>query len=332
MKAIVCEMCGSHDLIKKDDVYVCQNCDTKYSTEEAKKLMIEVKTDESEKMQKFLQLARQARVEGNSPKASEYYNKVLSINPNDWEASFYSVYFDGASCKIGEIGISSNRIKNRTISVLKEVKNNTDINDYHKCYKEIGDAVVNVGQAFYQSATNHLINYANETNSINEAKSWLTSNLDMMISTADTILEVFGDKEYALSIYKNAFNCSMRADLNLFKQLTDKIKSLDANFDVKSAINNQSSSKKGCYVATAVYGSYDCPQVWTLRRYRDNKLAKSWYGRTFIHVYYAISPTLVKWFGKTKLFNRLWKGQLDKMVDRLQKEGYSDCPYEDINW
>lgn len=50
MKAIVCEMCGSHDLIKKDDVFVCQNCDTKYSTEEAKKLMIEVKTDESEKM------------------------------------------------------------------------------------------------------------------------------------------------------------------------------------------------------------------------------------------------------------------------------------------
>ena len=31
----------------------------------------------------------------------------------------------------------------------------------------------------------------------------------------------------------------------------------------------------GCYVATAVYGSYDCPEVWTLRRYRDLYLAKS---------------------------------------------------------
>ena len=29
----------------------------------------------------------------------------------------------------------------------------------------------------------------------------------------------------------------------------------------------------GCYVATAVYGSYDCPEVWTLRRYRDYTLA-----------------------------------------------------------
>ena len=31
----------------------------------------------------------------------------------------------------------------------------------------------------------------------------------------------------------------------------------------------------GCYVATCVYGSYDCPQVWTLRRFRDNTLAET---------------------------------------------------------
>ena len=54
-----------------------------------------------------------------------------------------------------------------------------------------------------------------------------------------------------------------------------------------------------CYVATAVYGSYDCPEVWILRRYRDYTLAETWYGRAFIHTYYAISPTLVKWFGHT---------------------------------
>lgn len=37
-----------------------------------------------------------------------------------------------------------------------------------------------------------------------------------------------------------------------------------------------------CYVATAVYGSYDCPEVWTLRRFRDFALDETWYGR-FIH-------------------------------------------------
>ena len=58
--------------------------------------------------------------------------------------------------------------------------------------------------------------------------------------------------------------------------------------------NNQRNQENGCYVATAVYGSYDCPEVWVLRRYRDFTLAHSWYGRAFIRAYYAISPKLVK--------------------------------------
>lgn len=88
----------------------------------------------------------------------------------------------------------------------------------------------------------------------------------------------------------------------------------------------------GCYVATAVYGSYDCPQVWTLRRYRDNKLGKTWYGRTFIRTYYAISPTLVKWFGNTNWFKKMWRGKLDRMVAKLRKEGFESTPYDDIIW
>ena len=40
--------------------------------------------------------------------------------------------------------------------------------------------------------------------------------------------------------------------------------------------------KSGCYVATCVYGSYDCPEVWVLRRYRDYVLEESILGRAFI--------------------------------------------------
>ena len=88
----------------------------------------------------------------------------------------------------------------------------------------------------------------------------------------------------------------------------------------------------GCYVATCVYGSYDCPQVWTLRRYRDNTLARTWYGRAFVSVYYAVSPTLVKWFGHTEWFKRMWQSKLDRMVGKLQANGVESTPYEDRNW
>lgn len=85
----------------------------------------------------------------------------------------------------------------------------------------------------------------------------------------------------------------------------------------------------GCYVATAVYGSYDCPPVWTLRRYRDDILAKTWYGRAFIRTYYAISPILVKRFGRSRWFIAFWKAKLDKMVAKLQAKGFASTPYED---
>lgn len=88
----------------------------------------------------------------------------------------------------------------------------------------------------------------------------------------------------------------------------------------------------GCYVATAVYGSYNCPAVWTLRRYRDHQLARSWYGRTFIRTYYAISPTLVHWFGHRAWFQNFWRKRLDKLVAKLQRNGVESTPYEDVRW
>ena len=88
-------------------------------------------------------------------------------------------------------------------------------------------------------------------------------------------------------------------------------------------------AKGGCYIATAVYGSYDCPQVWTLRRFRDLKLSASFLGRTFIKIYYFVSPALVKVFGKNKLFKHFWKNILDKIVQSLQNKGYSNLPYKD---
>lgn len=99
-----------------------------------------------------------------------------------------------------------------------------------------------------------------------------------------------------------------------------------------NSTSNTSSTNSGCYVATCVYGSYDCPQVWTLRRYRDYTLAKTWYGRAFIRTYYAISPTLVKWFGHTEWFKKMWQGTLDWMVEKLQFKGVESTPYEDRNW
>lgn len=85
-----------------------------------------------------------------------------------------------------------------------------------------------------------------------------------------------------------------------------------------------------CYVATAVYGSYDCPEVWTLRRFRDQTLKASRLGRLFIKAYYRTSPALVRQFGGCERICRWCRSRLDSLVRCLQKRGYESGPYEDM--
>ena len=98
---------------------------------------------------------------------------------------------------------------------------------------------------------------------------------------------------------------------------------------LKQVNSKSSSSSGGCYIATAVYGSYDCPQVWVLRRFRDETLSKTWYGKAFIRSYYAVSPSLVKWFGKADWFYGICRPALDGLVHRLIEQGFRQGPYID---
>ena len=93
--------------------------------------------------------------------------------------------------------------------------------------------------------------------------------------------------------------------------------------------SNQNTTS-GCYIATCVYGSYDCPEVWILRRFRDYKLSETIWGRVFIKSYYMVSPIAVKMFGNTKIFKLFWGKILDKIVAKLKLKGYEDKPYKDI--
>ena len=97
-------------------------------------------------------------------------------------------------------------------------------------------------------------------------------------------------------------------------------------------ITKRRKKSQGCYVATAVYGSYDCPEVWTLRRYRDYVLAESVFGRLFIRTYYGLSPLAVQLFGDKKWFKGLLKPALDRFVMRLKERGIEDSAYQDRDW
>ena len=306
MKRLTCEMCGGTDLIKQDGVFVCQYCGTKYSVEEARKMMIDgtvdvqgtVKIDNSDFVQKYLENARRAYSKEDWEEVEKYYNMVEQNSPNNMEAVFFSS-FGKAMLSLTDNEYFKREQKfgvlNRSISV---------INDYFEVSGENKEEVLRKISDAIEKMYSVTFVYGTETNQPTQADRSYTIRLENSVRAA-FLTELKQIKE-------------AHADLTYLDELISK--------------NSKQVSVGGCYVATAVYGSYDCPQVWTLRRYRDCTLSKTWYGRAFIGIYYAVSPTLVKWFGHTDGFKKMWKKKLDRMVARLKSDGVEDTPYEDRDW
>jgi hypothetical protein len=67
---------------------------------------------------------------------------------------------------------------------------------------------------------------------------------------------------------------------------------------------NASQPSSGCYVATMVYGSANCPEVVALRHFRDKVLCRTKIGRHFINLYYKYSPGFVEEFRDSPLINK----------------------------
>lgn len=87
---------------------------------------------------------------------------------------------------------------------------------------------------------------------------------------------------------------------------------------IEASEQKKKQKKKGCFIATAVYGDYNAPEVCVLRCFRDNVLDKSALGRMFIRTYYAISPSIANWLRTHDEVSLAVKKLLDKFVAFLR--------------
>lgn len=452
MKQLTCEMCGSTDLIKQDGVFVCQSCGTKYSIEEAKKMMVEgtvevagtVKVDDSSKIDNFFTMAENAYEAGNLKEAEQYCNKIIEIDPthaeawllkgivSGWQSTGAKLRMDEfISCATNAFTYASsveilndltqrayqqyyrltlaiNKLKvNSIVSYSKNYReyiqfpvdslvwgvqiqiaygtafdkfyaekpeeekkkpmslaSELGLNDIsEKCEAELISGAIklwNNSLKDYNSASDGyptdymlermmeegtiamlMLNYgipedtskiqeSQKVNIIKACKNLITMKGVWINLKSYTVSFSGGIKSHSVSKYITMESKQQAtADIKRYHKI---IKLCDPNYVIPVVEEPKPQATGGCYVATAVYGSYDCPQVWTLRRFRDYTLAETWYGRAFIRTYYTISPTLVKWFGHTEWFKKMWKGRLDRMVANLNAEGVEDTPYEDRQW
>ena len=341
-------MCASQDIIKQDGFFVCQVCGTKYSVEEAKKMMIEgtvdvqgtVKVDKSAELGNLYELARRAKNNNDIKATINYYEKILLERPDDWEAAFYSLLFTAKDSTYEEMETKMEGFYNGLSSVLNLVDDEDEAKN-KSAFRVMFIEIKGLFKHFEKmvSEATHSLNFS--APGFEQRLKDLNKRENVVPHGKYKIANRFclaGEKDYALTFYEEVVDSVYATPFDK-KMAIQRIQEINPSYkppikEIPPAVEEKKSSSttNGCYVATCVYGSYDCPQVWTLRRYRDNTLGATWYGRAFIRTYYAISPTLVKWFGKTKWFKKMWKGTLDRMVKKLQDNGVENTPYDDIEW
>jgi hypothetical protein len=335
LKAIVCEICQSNDLVKQEGLFVCQHCGTKYSPEDARKLMIDgpvevtgaVRIDNSANLDKALKNARRARDDSNDELAAKYYLEVIDLDPDNWEAIFYNTYFTSMQCKIGQISSAAISINNCVDTVLKLIKNHVyEESEKETAVTEMVTRTIQISTMLYRAATNHYngIDLQIQANYNQEYINNVSATYNTMYFLGEQLEGIFGDKGYATSLAVEAWKTGIAWHNSVMNLFADKKINKDLILRYAEKISKYDSTYQapnvntgGCYIATAVYGSYNCYNVLVLRRYRDNVLANKWYGRVFIYLYYVTSPTIVKLFKDTTWFNVIIKKKLDIIVNRL---------------
>lgn len=257
MKQLKCEMCGSADIVKQDGVFVCQSCGTKYSVEEAKKMMVEgtvevqgtVKVDSSEDLKKLYQAARNARETCDDATALKHYENISAKDPDSWEALFYLVILKTKSIKNGEIASSAISVANglnRVFQLIKETV--SDKNEQKKCVKEVVEECLETSvrllfasESFYKTVTkgNGLIaltGVIGAASSLNSTGNALVENkerysfiADIMCACGDNIEHYFDlqDKdyrEYAVSSWKQMIDLDVQYKMRHGSYVYDKQK------------------------------------------------------------------------------------------------------------
>lgn len=92
----------------------------------------------------------------------------------------------------------------------------------------------------------------------------------------------------------------------------------DINSQLKELKNQSTTQSDACYIATMAYGDYNHPQVIVLRRFRDEKLSHNIFGRSFIKIYYRLSPYLVLLLKDSILINKMIRNMLDRFVNKVK--------------
>lgn len=366
--AAICTQCGANiEVDDSKETGICKYCGTAFITEKVinnynitnnyniQNAVINIQSVNVDNLKKLgdekIQSPNYPFEMDNYVKAQEYFSKVLEHE----DSAEYKLKYDLCDIANHVDRTSAYEIVNIIDWVINFIKNDSALkNDldnrmlvYAGLISTMTDVIEAICMYYYERFSAGLLDYSvfvstyinivkkklecadlmtefSSTSDVNDVMIYLCKTCEGKLASCLSNYTV-GNENYSLPF-------ETRSEI---KDLVERVQITGKKFMSSYQVRNDiltcesQSSNNGCYIATCVYGSYDCPQVWTLRRFRDYTLDETWHGRLFVKCYYAISPSLVKWFGKTKWFRKFWKSKLDKMVSELNDNGVDNTYYHD---
>ncbi len=221
-RAIVCEMCNGRDIMKADGFYVCQNCGTKYSVEEARKLMVQVqgtvKVDKTAELNNAITLARRAQHDKNYVNAQKYYEQILLSNPDNWEANFFSILY--AAMNSSNTVESAAAVSGSLETSLTMMKNSVDPKYYGDILSWVFNELQPLSQKLYKQADKEFYSACNDSRSgghasyasigalcsrLKDASEIFDAGVKILHYYGNCVWNLFDEqyRGYAVSAYKN---------------------------------------------------------------------------------------------------------------------------------
>jgi len=108
------------------------------------------------------------------------------------------------------------------------------------------------------------------------------------------------------------------------EQLEKAVELEPNNIEFRKELDRVRSQSKGCFIASAVYGSPISKEVNMLRCFRDEILLKSFLGRFFVSTYYLLSPPIAKIVASSDFLRSIVRSILINPLLKLAKRNLAN--------
>jgi len=118
--------------------------------------IFEHKPDNDEQFNSLYSAAVRAKDARDCEKAVRYYTQILKEKPSDWEALFFSEYFDAINCETAEISLSVERIEKISLRAIQVIASTiANEAEQKKAISELSSQVMVAASSFFKNSMDY---------------------------------------------------------------------------------------------------------------------------------------------------------------------------------